>query len=116
MVFEESTFVLPRAAAKVAPEPAEPAVPDPRAKPETVGAAAPAVTVKGPPIGELQMLRTKICRVHLPGCFAGRPITYRSRCSARQQNLCLQVHEAYPRMQKESFHLLGDREERGHHA
>ena len=81
MVFEESTFVLPKAAAKVAPEPVEPAVQDPRAKRETVEAAAPAATVKAPPIGELQMLGTKICRVHLPGCSADRPITYRSRCS-----------------------------------
>ena len=53
MVFEESTFVLPKAAAKVAPEPFEPAVQDPRAKPKTVEAAVPAATVKAPKKGEL---------------------------------------------------------------
>ena len=53
MVFEESTFVLPKAAARVAPEPVEPAVQDPRAKSKTVDAAAPAATVKAPTFGEL---------------------------------------------------------------
>ena len=67
MVFEESTFVLPKAAAKVAPEPAEPAVQDPRAKPATGEAAATAVTVKAPTIGELRMLGAKICRLPVFG-------------------------------------------------
>lgn len=89
MVFEESTFVLPKAAAKVAPEPFEPAVQDPRAKSKTVDAAAPAATVKAPTTGKSQISSIKICLVHVFGCFAGKPITYRSRCSARQQNLCV---------------------------
>ena len=113
MVFEESTFVLPKAAAKVAPEPFEPAVQDPRAKSKTVDAAAPAATIKAPTIGKLQMFSTKICLVHVFGCFGGKFVTYRSRCSARQQNVRVHHRDTWPRVEKDTLpiHLeTGDSE------